>query len=314
MKSDGSGRSQLTEGNGNERNPAWAPDGSTIAYSSDRNGRPEIMLINTDGSAQRLLGITAVIGSEPTWSLDGRKIAFQRDNDIYTVNSSGQELKQVTHDRSSTAPAWSPDGALLSFVSRRSGNAEIYVADIYDVDISQFRLTNDVSDDTAPTWSPDGSKLAFVSTRSGSAQVYEIQADASGLVRLTNNSSDSKPAWSPYIRPRAVLGNQGIFGKRASGVLFARSHDSLSSIVVFDALSPNSTRVVGQPNSNIEQPNLTFTVVAEGSKLNRVVFLNGEEISPTVVVGAGSTIPTADGVMIDFDSEGRITAVIPFNN
>jgi Tol biopolymer transport system component len=104
-----------------------------------------------------------------------------------------------------TAPAWSPDGTKIAFVSTRDDpnpascnpcNTEIYVMDADGG--NPTRLTNDPAADGSPAWSPDATKITFDSTRTGGGDIYTMNADGTNVVRLTTGSSfDRDPAWSP---------------------------------------------------------------------------------------------------------------------
>ena len=118
-------------------------------------------------------------------------------------------------------PAWSPDGRTLAFVSRRDGNAEIYVMNADGSE--QLNLTRQPASDSHPSWSPDGRKLAFVSRRDGNAELYVMNADGSGLRNVTRTPSDDlDPAWSPDGRAiafvhRKVLPPLVVRGRRIRG-------------------------------------------------------------------------------------------------
>ena len=71
-----------------------------------------------------------------------------------------------------SSPAWSPDGKFLSLTLYQDGNAEIYILNLRNKNLT--RLTNHYSIDTESSWSPRGSKIMFTSGRSGSPQLYEI--------------------------------------------------------------------------------------------------------------------------------------------
>jgi WD40 repeat protein len=132
----------------------------------------------------------------PTWSPDGRKIAFAstRDGlwDIYVMEADGSWLTRLTRaTHQNREPAWSPDGTRLAFASDRDGDFEIYVMPADGVGLT--KLTDRPSHDRHPSWSPDGSRIAFNSD----SGVYVVNVNGSGLTRVTDGRGDVYPEWSP---------------------------------------------------------------------------------------------------------------------
>jgi Tol biopolymer transport system component len=80
------------------------------------------------------------------------------------------------------SPEISPDGSTVVFMSKRSGNWEIYSVGIEGGPITA--LTSDPANDGLPTWSPDGKKIAFVADRDGEWSVWDINPDGSNQRRL----------------------------------------------------------------------------------------------------------------------------------
>ena len=190
---EGSDVRRLTDDMG--KAPAWSPDGSQIAFSSNRDGNLEIYVMNSDGSDPRRLTDHADRDGEPSWSPDGRHIAFMSDRenprgDIYVMNSDGSDPRRLTdHGRRDESPAWSPDGRHIAFASSRSGNGEIYVMNSDGSD--PRRLTDHADRDGEPSWSPDGRHIAFVSSRSGDGDIYVMNSDGSDPRRLTYSKKGS---------------------------------------------------------------------------------------------------------------------------
>lgn len=118
------------------------PAGGKIAFVSDRDGNPEIYVMNADGSQQTRLTYNLATDTGPSWSPDGKQIAFLSDRDetpgIYVMDMDGSNLTRLTAQYAYSAPIWSPDGEWVAF----SGEGR----DIYVVrpDSSQeVQLTND---------------------------------------------------------------------------------------------------------------------------------------------------------------------------
>jgi len=161
----------------------------------------EIALMNPDGSAVTQLH---VFGSDPSLSLDGRRIAFcsireSQYSQIYVMNADGKEVKRLTNFESDAGgPVWSHDGKKIAFYAfaqkdpRR--NPQIWVMD--SDGSNQKRITEHGLD---PAWSHNDSQIVFASNRADNVfQIYVMNADGSNVKRLTKHKAeDSNPAWAP---------------------------------------------------------------------------------------------------------------------
>jgi eukaryotic-like serine/threonine-protein kinase len=114
-----------------DENPALSPDGSTLAFESNRGGYPEIWTAAPDGSNIRPLTDRRTGTSSPLWSPDGREIAFvgirNGRADIFIAPAPDGAPRELTFDPTEAPqPVWSPDGEWIYFDSTRSGNREIW--------------------------------------------------------------------------------------------------------------------------------------------------------------------------------------------
>ena len=207
---EGESETRVTSGDSSELLGDWSPDGQWLVFSRSGHGQggedvEGLWLRNPAGV--NLLRLTEGADSDPVWSPDGDAIAFVRDdlgnNDIYLLTpEEGEEWRgEIREDRwigspeEDHSPAWHPDGDILTFVTTRDGNAEIYIAEFDDDDPPQ-RLTINEASDTAPVWSPDGDQIAFVSDLFGETEILVMDDDGSNQQRLTHNDvRDYSPDW-----------------------------------------------------------------------------------------------------------------------
>jgi hypothetical protein len=156
----------LTNTGGNDIVASWSPDGTRLIFHSDRTGRPQVFVMNADGSGQAQL---TKVGDNwgGTWSPRSDTIAFASSRggqlQIYTMDSSGKgQRRLMTSTGDDWLPAWSPDGGRLAFNSNRDGQAQIYVA---NADGSRptnvLRTTSLRLDSWTPRWSPDGRFIVY---------------------------------------------------------------------------------------------------------------------------------------------------------
>ena len=192
--------------------PAWAPDGTKIAFVSRRDGMFHVYVMNVDGTGVRRLTSTAKDDHNPAWSPDGTRIVYSREGALFMTPAAGGHARRVGSGfGSATDPAWSPDGKLIAYDYRRPGfqNRELYVM---DADGSHIRRLTDLGrTSTFPGWSPDGKRIAFQSDlRLGHTEIYTVRPDGTGLLQVTRSDTDAlAPAWSPsgglsFVRDGAI--------------------------------------------------------------------------------------------------------------
>ncbi len=165
MDINGNNLTRLAKHNWHDVRPSWSPDGRKIAFASYRNGGFNdpfnIFVMNADGEGRRnLTGDTVLANarsSNPTWSPDGRKIAFQCQRlfegyDIFAITAEGKNLEKLTEDGSSRFPAYSPDGERIAFASHRAGDFNIYLMDTNGRNVDKITDTPPGTDNIFPSW------------------------------------------------------------------------------------------------------------------------------------------------------------------
>jgi dipeptidyl aminopeptidase/acylaminoacyl peptidase len=243
------GGGRLTTSPGNDRQPAWSPDGLKIAFTSDRDGNDNIYVINPDGTGEvRITSVTAN-DSEPAWSPDGSKIVFvtNRDgnNEIYTMNADGTGATRLTTDADSEQePAWSPDGSKIAFDKDVSGNRRVYVMNANGS--GAVALTSGGAEG-GPVWSPDGSKIAYTAVVAGgdpfhpNFDVFTMNADGSNQTPLGDSPNEGAVAWSPDGSSLTfVVADYLVSGSKFVVVASTAPHSAFGLIDSSAASSPDS--------------------------------------------------------------------------
>ncbi len=138
--------------------PAYSPDGSRIAFESDRGGTQQIYVMNADGSNQQRISFGQGRYSTPVWSPDGKYIAFTRQGSggfgIGVMNPDGSNERILTEGFHNEGPTWSPNSRVLMFfrdVQGENGGPQVWSVDISGYNEQQVPSPGFASD---PAWSP----------------------------------------------------------------------------------------------------------------------------------------------------------------
>jgi eukaryotic-like serine/threonine-protein kinase len=164
---------------------AFSPDGSRIAFRSERDGGG-VFLMDADGGNLRRLTNE---GFNPAWSPDGREIVYATApaNSPHARNNARSQLKAVnveTRERrlidigsgkDAVQPSWSPNGARIAYWGLRDTDRDIWTVPAGGGEPAL--VTNDEATDWNPVWSPDGKYLYFASDSHGAMRFWRLPID-----------------------------------------------------------------------------------------------------------------------------------------
>ena len=227
MDPDGSNVQTLLGGAATDQSPAASPDGSRIAFSSNREGDFDLYVINRDGS-----GLAHITGpstrdttydDSPSWSPDGSKLVFARSLPlgavlmVVNVDGTGETaLTSVVTSGYLDSPAWSPNGTKIAYTG--GGSPRVFVMNADGSGAAPLpTLSSDTVDHAA--WSPDGTRLAVHDLSHG---IIVMNADGSDpVILLPGGEYGTEPAWSPdgayLVFTKIFPGNRRIARIKADG-------------------------------------------------------------------------------------------------
>lgn len=200
MGPDGSNPVNLSNAPGVDMKPAWAPDGSQVAFTSDRDNGEEpgqfIYVINADGTGLRQL--THEHGSDwADWSHDGGKITYSTDGDIYVINAdgSGQAVNLTNSPEHDEQPTWSPDGRLIAWLSDDGGRFQISVM---NADGSNARRITENARVDDVTWTVDGQLFSHGDFPGAECFNCVMNADGSNIINAGGKGEMQRylPFWT----------------------------------------------------------------------------------------------------------------------
>ncbi len=243
--------------------------------------RYQLMVADWDG-----FGAVEVYASwkpllSPTWSADGRKIAFvsfTNDGPIVQVHDLDRGRAEViaAFKGVNSAPAFSPDGTKLAYSTSRHGSPDIYIYDM--VNRTHERISTHWGIDTEPSWTPDGRALLHTSNRSGKAQVYRYDFASQELVRQTFEGDKNSDASLDFDAKRMVMVHEG--GNIAVADLESGEIQWITSSKFDDSpsFSPNGDMVLYATEHNY-QPML-MVASSDGRIKTPLEFVDGDVREP----------------------------------
>jgi len=179
--------------------PAVSPDGTKVAFTSNRDGNSEIYIMNVDGTNMRRLTNHPAIDVAPTFSPPGNQIAFTSDRSgsaqIWIMGIDGSGVQQITRETKCDRATWSPAPFNeIAYTSQSGGGFDIRIFDF--ATRSTRTITDGIGSNEQPAFAPNGRHIAFNSTRSGKEQIFLIDRDGKNLKQVTRTGVNRYPNWS----------------------------------------------------------------------------------------------------------------------
>jgi len=149
---------KITGGSSIDVSPSYSPDGSQIAFCSNRAGGPQVYTMGADGSnVQRISFLDSRYCTSPAWSPKGDKIAFvcaKGGFQLFMSDPQGGNAIQLTFSGDNEDPHWSPDGRFLVFSSTNLGSRSKQIGILSLLGGRPTRVTDTSGDSNQPSWSP----------------------------------------------------------------------------------------------------------------------------------------------------------------
>ena len=223
MNPDGTEQINLTQHPAEDYDPAWAPNGKQILFSSDRTGDTfDLYLMDAEGKNVQKVFKDNEYRRDATWSPNGKHIVYAQadrrkaifahgarfsptaEHTLYIATPNGTSIEKLTKG---FCPSWSPDGSEIVYVVTGLDHTPLGVFDLA-TRTRKVLLPKELPWTTSPVWSPQGDKIAFgklngagFNERGGlrfrKAALYIINSDGTGLQEMSDGLFAFNPSWSP---------------------------------------------------------------------------------------------------------------------
>jgi hypothetical protein len=190
--------------------PAFSPDGESIAFRSERDGGGIFVMGRTGESTRRL----TTTGFNPAWSPDGKEIVYATGNttfnpylvpsvsQLWTLNVATSAPHRISEGAAAAQPSWSPHAYRIAYWGWNvTGQRDIWTIPVAGG--PPVPVTNDPAVDWSPVWSPDGTYLYFCSDRGGSMNLWRVRIAHRTSESVGRDPTRARPAPAQGSRPHA---------------------------------------------------------------------------------------------------------------
>jgi TolB protein len=215
---------RLTHNRTPDRDPIWSPDGSQIAFISERDLGSDIYLMKQDGTEQTRLTHTGSADSL-VWSPGGRQICYRSGNYLWLVDVDiGLERRLTNNTEMEGYPVWSPNGRAIAFLALEEGQFDWWANQVeirlFELDTEEQKVLGIASPGWTLAWSPDGTHLAFVGPRREYKKgLYSVNVQTLEVTQLVTEDQyiDEGIAWSVDGRQVFYITKEEIYAAETVG-------------------------------------------------------------------------------------------------
>ena len=286
--SDGSDEHRLLDSKDSDYDPVWAPDGSTIVFTSDRAGSADLYRVRPDGSGLEQLTNDPAYDDQAAFSPDGKRLVFASTRGggtarLWTMDLATRAVKALTAGKGGDfRPSWSPDGKWIAFSSSRDHNApfahgrweRLQLADIYVIRPDGSGL-KEVADSGgfcgSPKWMPDSRRVVAYCMTAEQTLANRVANPAPGsdtkLVSVDiNTGASTNLAAGPGVKfnPSPISENDFGYLRKdgagsGAGIYYSSGKQGPRGDIRSASWSPDATRVVFHKRLTVAFPALVKT-------------------------------------------------------
>ncbi len=277
-----------------EGNWDWSPDSRDIVYQKKLGVQTNLFIYSLEtGEARNVTNRPNDFDADPTFSPDGRQIAFLSDRDgnseIYIMDRDGSHIRRLTFDPATdTHPVFSPDGTQILFDSdREKEHSDVFImnADGSGQPVNLINWPNSSQYVVPGCWSPDGTKIVFASDRNGNGDLFVTSAEGvRPQVFLSDAARDLHfPSYSPNGR---FVAYESTSENKSGELRVWDSETKRESLVIrtgsagiIPAWSPNGDSIAFQ--GTIDGQTEIYLVNPDGTGLKNLTQNPAKDASPT---------------------------------